>query len=285
MNGGNFEFNGTPNDFYDGSYNQIPGSAFDMIALQNGEIESITGTKSFSGGITGASLGATATGARGALDATSTRRLNIVRNISENLVKPLMRKWMSYNSEFLDETEVMRITNDEFVEVRRDDLEGRVDVDIQVSTAEDNAAKAQELAFMLQTGAQTMDPVEVRMIRAEIARLQKMPDLAKRIEEYQPEPDPIAQMKGQLEIELLKAQVQNEYAKARENEIDYELKSAKTANELAKAGKTTSEKDNLDLNFIEQESGTAHAKELDKMEHDRVSKLSLEGMKGRNKPQ
>ena len=134
MKGKPFEFNGSPNDFWQGSFNNIHGSAFDMLALMNNEIESITGIKSFSGGITGSALGGTATGARGALDATSTRRLNIVRNIAENLVKPLMRKWMAYNSEFLEESEVVRITNEEFVEVRRDDLAGKIDIDITVST-------------------------------------------------------------------------------------------------------------------------------------------------------
>ena len=127
--GHNFEFNGTPNDFWQGSYNNIPGSAFDMIGLMNNEIESITGTKSFSGGINAGSLGATATGARGALDATATRRINIVRNIAENLVKPLVRKWMAYNSEFLEDEEIVRITNEEYVPVRRDDLEGKIDLD------------------------------------------------------------------------------------------------------------------------------------------------------------
>ncbi len=57
INGQNFEFNGTQQDFWQGSYNQIPSSAFDMIGLMNNEIESITGTKSFSKGITGSSFG------------------------------------------------------------------------------------------------------------------------------------------------------------------------------------------------------------------------------------
>jgi len=60
--GENFEFNDSPNDFWDGSFNQIPGSAFDMFSVMNNEIESLTGVKSFSGGISGASLGSTATG-------------------------------------------------------------------------------------------------------------------------------------------------------------------------------------------------------------------------------
>ena len=284
MNGQNFEFNGTKGDFYDGSYNQIPSSAFDMIALMNNEIESITGTKSFSGGITGNSLGTTATGARGVMDATSTRKLNVVRNISENLVKPLMRKWMAYNAEFLKEEEVVRITNSEFVTINKDDLEGRIDLDIHISTAEDNAAKAQELAFMLQTGQQTMDAVEVRMIRAEIARLQKMPDLAKRIEEYQPEPNPMEQKRAMLEIALLEAQVKNEIAKGMENYVDVELKKAKTQVEQGKARDLNSTSDQKDLNFLKDESGQLRKHEVENKMIDGNNKLQQERLKlaGRN---
>ena len=56
LNDENFEFNGTPNDFWYGSYNQIPSSAFDMLSVQSNEIESQTGVKSFSGGISGGSI-------------------------------------------------------------------------------------------------------------------------------------------------------------------------------------------------------------------------------------
>ena len=150
LKGDNFEFNGAPNDFWQGSYNQIPGSAFDMLGLMNNEIESQTGIKSFTGGITGASLGSTATGARGAMDATALRSMHLVRNIAENLMKPLMRKWMAYNAEFLEEEEIVRITNEEYVPIRRDDLDGRVDIDLGIATQEDNAAKVQELSFLLQ---------------------------------------------------------------------------------------------------------------------------------------
>jgi len=282
LSGQNFEFNGTKGDFFDGSYNQIPGSAFDMLALQNNEIESITATKSFSGGISGNSLGATATGVRGALDATSTRRLNVVRNIAENLIKPLMRKWMSYNSKFLEEEEVVRITNSEFVTVKRDDLDGRIDIDIEVSTAEDNAAKAQELSFMLQTGQQTMNPEEVRIIRAEIARLQKMPYLAKKIEEFRPEPDPLAIKKAELEIALLEAKVMNERAKGRENEVDVGLKKAKTASELAKTRNINSQSDKQDLEFLREESGAAKKEKMQEKYLDHKSKAELETIKQEN---
>lgn len=257
MKGKPFEFNGSPNDFWQGSFNNIPGSAFDMLALMNNEIESITGIKSFSGGITGSSLGGTATGARGALDATSARRLNIVRNIAENLVKPLMRKWMAYNSEFLEESEVVRITNEEFVEVRRDDLAGKIDIDITVSTQEDNAARAQELGFLLQTLGSALPFDMTRMIMAEIAKLSKLPTLEKSILEYKQEPDPIQQKMQELELAKLEAEIQrlkadamHKIASSQENEADREEKMAQAQLKRAQARKAESEADMVDLNFM-----------------------------------
>ena len=274
--GQNFEFNGTPNDFWQGSYNSIPGSAFDMIGLMNNEIESITGTKSFSGGINAGALGATATGARGALDATATRRMNIVRNIAENLVKPLMRKWMAYNAEFLEDEEIVRVTNEEFVPVRRDDLEGRIDLDISISTAEDNAAKSQELSFLLQTLGPNEDPAVRRSIMADIMELMRMPEQAKRIREYQPQPDPVQEQLKQLELQRLmlenkklEADIADKMARANENTIDAELKRNKAAVEAAKARKLTSEADMTDLKFIKEDEGFAHLErvEMEDLKH------------------
>ena len=269
--GRNFEYNGTPNDFWQGSYNQIPGSAFDMMNIMNNEIEAQTGVKSFSGGINAGSLGSTATGARGALDATATRRISLVRNIAENLIKPLMRKWMSYNSEFLDEEEVVRITNEEFVPIRRDDLLGNIDIDISISTAEDNSAKAQELSFLLQTMGPNQDFEINKLLMAEIARLSRMPELEQKILGYQPQPDPAAeQMKQmqmqemQLKLQLMQAEIKDKLARAGENEIDAQVKVAKMKTELAKARKLGSEADGMDLDFLLKNDGVdGYEKKLD----------------------
>jgi len=280
--GNNFEFNGSPNDFWQGSYNQIPGSAFDMIGLMNNEIESITGTKSFSGGINGGSLGQTATGARGALDSTATRRMNIVRNIAENLVKPLIRKWMSYNAEFLEEEEVVRVTNEQYVPVRKDDLEGRVDLDISISTAEDNAAKSQELSFLLQTLGPNEDPAIRRTIMADIMELMRMPEQAKRIREYQPQPDPMQEQLKQLELQRLvlenkkiEADIADKYARAGENEVDRDLKLAKAAVEQAKARKYGSDADMLDLKFLKEDEEIDHRNKMELEETKRLTALDL----------
>lgn len=286
--GQNFEFNGTPNDFWQGSYNAIPGSAFDMIGLMNNEIESITGTKSFSGGINAGALGATATGARGALDATATRRMNIVRNIAENLVKPLMRKWMSYNAEFLEDEEVIRVTNEQFVPVKRDDLEGRVDLDISISTAEDNAAKSQELSFLLQTLGPNEDPAIRRNIMADIMELMRMPEQAKRIREYQPQPDPMQEQLKQLELQRimlenkkLEAEIADKMARANENTIDAELKKNKAAVEAAKARKLTSEADMTDLKFIKEDEGFSHLERVEMEDLKHAQRMQQEEAKRR----
>lgn len=267
--GENFEYNGSPQDFYDGNYNQIPQAAFNMFSLMNNEVESMTGVKSFSGGISGNSLGATATGARGALDATATRRLNIVRNISENLVKPLLRKWMIYNSEFLDESQIVRITNDEFVEIQRDDLAGNIDIDIQVSTSDDNSAKAQELGFMMQTMGQSMDTGMRNLIMSEIARLHKMPDLAKKIEEFQPQPDPFTEQMKQLELAKLQSEIAERQSRANENGVDVQVKMAKAELDQAKARATHSSADMVDLDFVEKSSGQdkQHEADMTQMKH------------------
>ena len=278
LKGENFEFNGTPGDFWQGSYNQLPSSAFDMLNLQNNEIESQTGVKSFSGGISGNALGSTATGARGALDATATRRLNLVRNMSENMIKPIMRKWMAYNAEFLEEEEVVRITNDEYVPVRRDDLAGNIDIDISISTSEDNAAKSQELSFLLQTVGPNEDPAIRREIMAQIMDLMRMPEQAKKIRDYQPQVDPVQQKMQELqiakleaEIEKIKADAANKLASSVENEADRDEKLAQAELKRAQARKLMSEADNLDLDFLKKDEMVDEqtANERDQMQYDR----------------
>ena len=288
LQGNNFEYNGDKGDFWQGSYNQIPGSAFDVMTLMNNEIESQTGVKSFSGGISGNALGSTATGARGALDATATRRISLVRNIAENLIKPLMRKWMSYNAEFLEAEEIVRITNEEFIPIKRDDLTGNIDIDISISTAEDNNAKSQELSFLLQTLGNTMPFEMTQMIIAEIAKLSRMPDLEKRIRDFKQEPDPAAQQMQQAEMERLalenqklQSEIARNNARAGEDEIDIQLKMQKAQVEAAKARKLGSEADMTDLDFLLKNDGIDRADKAIEREEKRLhdlDKIALSNM-------
>ncbi|MBR6641150.1 MAG: hypothetical protein IKL08_03035 [Clostridia bacterium] len=273
LNGENFEFNGTPNDFYDGHFNEFPSSTFNMLQMLNAEAESITGVKNFYQGMHSNSLGSTATATTAIMDSAAARRLNIVRNIAENMVKPILRKWLAYDAEFLDEETQYRITNEEFIWLKRDDLGARIDIDLAISTSEDNKATASELSFLLQTIGPSEDPNLRKMIIADICDLYKKPELAKSIREYQPQPDPLAQRLQELQIQMLEAQIENERAKGGRAEIDSRLKEAKTKTELAKAANIESNTDSTDLDYLQKFYGVnekakqANALEMEAAKH------------------
>lgn len=273
LNGENFEFNGTPNDFYDGHFNEFPSSTFNMLQMLNAEAESITGVKNFYQGMHSSSLGSTATATTAIMDSAAARRLNIVRNIAENMVKPILRKWLAYDAEFLDEETQYRITNEEFIWLKRDDLGARIDIDLAISTSEDNKATASELSFLLQTIGPSEDPNLRKMIIADICDLYKKPELAKSIREYVPQPDPLAQRLQELQIQMLEAQIENERAKGGRAEIDSRLKEAKTKTELAKAANIESNTDSTDLDYLQKFYGVnekakqANALEMEAAKH------------------
>ena len=261
------------------TFPEIPNSALQMLNLQNQEAESLTGVVAFNSGISGNALGSTATAVRGALDSASKRELGILRRLSAGVEK-IGRKIIAMNGEFLEDEEVIRVTNKEFRTVRRDALAGDFDLRVKISTAESDNQKIEKLAFMMQTGQQSMDPEEAKLVRAEIYKLQKMPDLAQKVLSYQPQPDPVREQISQLELERLtlenqklRAEIEERHSRAIENQVDVELKQAKTQNELAKASKTNSEKDMTDLAFVRKDLGIDKQERIEEKEHDRLSKL------------
>lgn len=278
--GMDYEFNSNVDPrqaIYMHTFPEIPNSAQFMLQLQNMEAESLTGVKSFSNGISGAGLGDVAAGVRGALDAASKRELGILRRLSSGIVK-IGRKIISMNAEFLSDEEVIRITNEQFIKVRRDDLQGQFDLKLSISTAEEDNNKAEQLAFMLQTMGNNMDPVMSKMILSDIAKLRKMPDLAEKIENYQPQPDPLAQKRAELEIALLEAQVNAENAKAQRDMAQAQFNGAKVGTEQAKANNISSDTDLKNLDFVEQEQGVKQERDLQLRAEQANSQAQLKAM-------
>lgn len=259
------------------TFQELPQSAWQMVASQNQQAEAMTGVQAFSAGLTGASLGDTATGVRGALDAASKRETGILRRLASGVVKA-GRKIIAMNAVFLDDREVIRITNEAFVEIRRDDLPGNFDISLTISTAEEDNAKASELSFMLQTVGPNTDWGVTSMILADIARLRKMPDLAKQIKDYQPQPDPIAQAKAQLEIALLQAQIVTEQAKAAQYGANAQLHQVKQGTEVAKSNALNASADKTNLDFLEQESGVSQERNLQALDRQAEGQARLQAV-------
>ncbi|SUA63329.1 Uncharacterised protein [Oligella urethralis] len=245
------------------TYPEIPQSAQFMLQLQNMEAESLTGVKSFSQGISQSSLGNVATAVRGALDAASKRELGILRRLADGIIK-VGKKIISMNSEFLSEEEVVRVTNEEFIQVRRSDLAGTAgdfDLRLSISTAEEDNNKAEELGFMMQTLGNSMGMELMQIVLADIADLRKMPDLAKQIRSYAPQPDPFQEAMKELELQMAQAKIEVELAKAAQMRASAGLAETKVGTEMAKAANLQSDTDMKDLDFVEQEMGVKHERD------------------------
>ena len=270
--GEDYEFNPQMNPtsgLIEHKYPDIPQSAMIMLNLQNQEAEALTGVKAFSGGVSGAAYGDVAAGIKGALDASAKREMAILRRLAQGITQ-VGHKLISMNAAFLSEKEVIRVTNsdyvqmsppaqgeedqikskNEFVTINREDLAGNFDLEVDISTSEVDNAKAQDLAFMVQTIGPNIDVGITMMMLSDIAELKRMPALAHKIRNYQPQPDPMAEEMKKLELEAAKKEIEK---------LDSEI-----ALNNAKAEEAKSKKDMMDLDFVEQETGTKHARDLDK---------------------
>lgn len=257
-------------------YPEIPQSAPLMVQMQNAEAESLTGVKSFSQGMTGNSLGDVAAGVRGTLDSASKRETAILRRLAKGMVE-IGRKIIAMNAQFLSEEEVVRVTNAEFVKVRRDDLGGNFDLELSISTAEEDDNKAKELAFMLQTVGPNEDPSIRRTILAEIMRLRKMPDLAHKMDTYQPQPDPFQQQMQQLELAEKQATINLLNAQAAAAGSNAQLHTVKAGTESAKADHLRADTDQKNLNYVQDATGVNQERDLQKQREATAGQLALQG--------
>lgn len=263
--GEDYEFNPGAGDprlsIYQHVYPEIPNSAITMLNIQNQEAEALTGVKAFAGGLTGENYGDVAAGIKGVLDASGKREMSILRRMAKGMVD-VATKIIAMNAVFLSEEEVVRITNEEFVKIRREDLKGNFDITVDIATAEMDAQRAQELGIMLQTIGPNA-PIEVTMmLLGEIARLKRMPTLEKMLRDYKPQPDPLAQKRMELEIAKLQAEI--------------DALNAKSSLTEAQIQKTLSETDAANLDFVLEETGTKHAQKLEVVSQQAQANSDLE---------
>lgn len=295
-----FEVNTNLGDVKVGGFNQLSGSAFDMLGVADRDIESITGVMGMNEKGLGGGIGGSARGAGGVLDSISTRRLNTVRNLAENLIKPIVRKWISYNNEFLSPEEVTRITNAEYVEIDPDDVGAKLDIEIEVSTVEDNALKADKIAFMIQTLGPSMEPDALADMTSTYYELVKMPreaqrerDRADKIREQMSKPDPMAEEAKRQELramtlanDKLEAEIIELQANAGESDGDKAEKFAKARLIMAQREKLmaetelTKEKTDVEaLNYLKKDHGIDHLERLELEDKKGKAKLDMESMK------
>jgi len=263
--GQDYEFNPHVNPMGGGmiehKYPEIPNSALTLLGMQNQEAESLTGIKAFHGGLSGNAYGNVATGIKGMIDAAGKREMGILRRLAQGMVE-IGTKIVAMNGEFLSEEEVIRVTNEEFIPVKREELKGNFDLEIDISTAEIDENKAQDLGFMLQTIGPNMD-MEIRnIILAEIATYKRMPDLAQKIRTYQPEPSPQEQELAQIELEKARKELVK---------LDAEIAWNQARSDLAAAQAAA-----LGVDITQKADGTRHMQDIEKQQAQARGNQSLQ---------
>jgi hypothetical protein len=251
-------------------YPELPQSAMQMLDLQNSEAEALTGVKSFAGGLSGQAYGPVASNARNMMDAASKREMAILRRLAKGVCE-MGEKIIAMNAEFMTEEETIQVTDDSYVEISREDLKGNFHLETDISTIEVDEAKSQDLGFMLQTLGPSVDPSISMMILAEICELKRMPALAHKLRGYKP-PPPSPEQQQMQQLELQKAQLHNQKLQS-----DIDLNEAHAKQLGAKTDKTN-------LDYVEQETGTTHARNLQTQQAQSVGNQNLEVTKALTKP-
>jgi hypothetical protein len=108
---------------------------------------------------------------------------------------------------------------------------------------------------------------------ADIARLRRMPVLAHSIKNYKPQPDPVQQQLQQLQVEKLQKEIALIEAQTMEAQA-----SAQRSTAQAKQHSSIADKTNLD--YVDQQSGTTHARKMDEMGAQAEANQNLEVTKG-----
>jgi hypothetical protein len=279
--GKDYEFNPTAMMGRDGlaqitKFPEISQSAIVVKEMAEASIREITGTgaQAPSQSHGGAVAGSPPIGITG-MPQSARRELGILRRIAQGIVQ-VGKKITAMNKEFLDDEEIVRITDDEFAVIKRDTLDCRYDLSLSISTAEDDAVKAQELSFLLQTANAAMDQGFTREILADIAELRRMPEKANKYRKYQPPQDPNAQREAELKLALLEAKVREINAIAAEREGEAAREHATTEKLREETRLIKNKADQLDLDFVEQETGLKHNRELEKQGAQANANMRLE---------
>lgn len=271
--GMDYEVNGTnvSNGVYQHSYPEISSGVLNLYQMHNNNVDSNTGVKAFSGGLSGDSLGSSVGGIQQALTAAQKRELGILRRIT-HLITSIGTKVIAMNGQYLTEDYVVRLTNNEFVSVATDDLEGKFDLTLDISSVEADNKRVGELSFLLQTAGNNLPFEIIRDVWAEITYLQKSFSLSKKIQSFEPQPDPVQEKLKELEIAKMQAEITNVQAEATERR-------AKAEKALADALKAQAEANNLDLKFVETELGVTHERDLEKQKAQSEGNMALELVK------
>ena len=237
----------------DGRFNELPSSVYNLLNVIESQAEGLTGVSKFMQGFID-NPNASATSAQAIMSQSQIRLLDIENNITRGLTS-MFRKWIEMIVNYTDEKEMFNITGTTWAEekakmVQRykeqyqfdqmppetqqkaillilkqvekiyDNKTVNYDFKLRVGTDASNQIKINQINMLMQQTApliqaNVVPPDIVKELIAKLFELFEYPDLADKIEKYQPQPDPIKQQMTQLEMAGLKGKADKEEALAK----------------------------------------------------------------------
>lgn len=268
------------------AFPEIPQSALVLLNEQNQEVESLTGIRSFTGGLSSDVYGKTVSKTGMSVDAAGKREMSILRRLAKG-VSDIGAKILAMDTVFLSEEEVIRVTNRTLVTIKREDIQGSFDLEVEINTAEVDDAKSQDIGFLLQTIGPNLDPKITFEMMAQIADLKRLPDLAEKLRTYTPQPDPIQAAKAQAEVQKIQSEAQYNMSRAKEAEADAQVAlieaqfagdkvKADLINAQARAQESSAKARKSDIDTMMIATGKKHAEEMEKQQAQAQGNQKLE---------
>lgn len=278
--GKDFEYNPTAQLSRDGiasvtKFPEIPQSALQIKTMAENDIKEMTGTLPGGGSQShGAAVGTQVESGQPVLSKAARRELGILRRIVDGITQ-VGKKMCAMNQELLDDEEIIRITDNQFVTIRREDLDCQYDLTLSISTAEDDATKAGELSFLLQTSTDLEQEFRL-MLLGDIAELRRMPEQAARYRNYQPTPNPMDVRIKELEVLKLEREVQEIESRIAENGGETAREYATASNQEGQGRLAHAKADAVNLKYLEDESGVSHQRDVEQVLAQSKGNMDLE---------
>jgi hypothetical protein len=274
---------------------KIDPAIMQVIEMETKDAQALSSIVPFSASNAGTSISNTATGIKSAMDATSKRELSVLKRLSNGLIQHMGRLTIANMQAFLEPEKVMRITEDEFITVSREDIQGEFDITLDIRTPEKDAADAQQMMTLLQTGIANVDPRVTNIMLSDLLRLWKRPQVAKMVEELPP-PEPSQEEQELMAMNKENARLQNEFLKMQitnmakdieeadgrlserasrteENAADIELKRARAKESMKRAEHYDAQTDILDAKFVKEQDGTQRRHDIEDLTYKEEAKV------------
>jgi hypothetical protein len=224
----------------DGSYNNLPPSAFNIYNMITDENERLSGVTKSIDSLDSATIGRSASGMSLATT-TAQRHMVILVQVIADMYRSMFTKWASYNMAYLDDKQAIEIAG-ALVPLDKSQLTDDVRIEIQIQLDSQNQQKIQQINMLLQQAhmyQQQMPPQVVPLLIGEFFDALGKYEEADQIRKYQPQPDPMQQQMAQLQMQKLQAEIALLNSEAG-------LSQSKAGEAQAKAIKHQAETDNID---------------------------------------